>query len=325
MTWLKLIIKIFMKVTSKVCIMSTSNVRPKSASPPPDDLSLVPNLDTWMGSKTFFLDKMYQLEEMEPFDVFSFCHTEQQKSGNVYDIGGRFWKQTTNIIYYVRKVTVLASCLQVVIAKMWRDGLKVEDNINLVFNLDDGDFAPLNPFYQDWQARRECVETFQQYKDTKGKPMPLTQIVEFFNACLYLLIANSYKNDPECDKNTKRKFNDNRLQRLTKNMMSMWDNYPDFAKRFSRQIIPIEDQNLCRIPEPETSFGSMIVVIPLNMVPEDYAQFVVPDKNGKRNYSEIEKWIKQGKDPLPILLGRISKSERDRYPTKVDTVRSFHW
>jgi hypothetical protein len=316
--------------------MSRSNIRPRSASPAPEDISIndVPHLDVWFGQKTYFLAKQYEFEEIEPFDVFMFEHSDGQKeplfydeakkkSVDFYNLGIRFWKITNNIVYYIRNIVVTDDEIAVSFIRKWINKAR-KDEFTATFELAPSFIGLTNPFLQDHMPRRHCISLLQQYKDVKGKPMSISHIVKFFNACKYLLIAQSCNLD-KTSPIPAGKFTNARLKRMTETMLATWDLYPEFARRYAKNPTPIEDQQLSQTPDPENSFGDVIVLLTLNRCEEDYSMFVRSGPHGQRDIAFIRKTLAAGKDPFPVLIQRIPKKDRENYPSAMKTVEELRW
>lgn len=311
------------------------NVRPSSTSPPPtEDVAIenVKHYNKWMACHTYFLDRSYTLPGVTPFNMFIFEFTDEQwqqvynekgeKVQDVYNLNVRFWKKTKDVLYYIRRVTVKGNEINVTFCRIWMDRKK-RDEFTTFFVLANEFMGLTNPFFQDNMPRTHAINLFQRYTDRSGKPMPISHIVKFFNALQYILIAQSCK----IDKNAVNNCNlmDTRLQRMTNIMLSTWDNYPGFAERFHKTPTPIEDQQFSQIADPLDSFGNMVVLLEMKPMAHDYLPFIKPDKNGTRDLTLVAKWLKDGKDPLPILLKNIPASERDDYPKEIKTVEELRW
>jgi hypothetical protein len=311
-----------------------TNVRSTSTSPPPIaemNAEDVPDYYTWITCHTFFLLKEYTLETIEPFKMFTFECTNDQvirnSDGNttktVYDMHVRFWKKTAEIMYYIRRVVHVKNILTVTFVRQWLTG-KRRDEFSTQFELADSFYGLSNPFLQDNMPRQHAIQTFQRFRDKQGKPMTVAHIVRFFNALHYILIMQSCKMDRNAIAPSSQ-YTEARLKRMTNVMMSTWDTYPEFAKRFRKSPIPIEDQQFSRMKDPESSFGSMVVLLEIIPQAEDYLPMVKPDKNGEKDLSYVTRMLAKGLDPIPGLLKKLSPEEREDYPTTIKLVEELRW
>lgn len=310
------------------------NVRSTSTSPPPTHDMLpedVPGYNTWMSCHTYFLAKEYTLEGVAPFTMFIFEFTDDQinrvsdETGvkTVYNLHVRFWKKTSEIMYYIRRVIAKDKILTVTFARQWLSGLR-RDEFSVEFILADEFMGLTNPFLQDNMPREHAIHTFQRFVDRKGNPMPVSHIVRFFNALHYILIMQSCKMDKNAIARGAQ-YTETRLKRMTATMLSTWDNYPSFAKRFHKTPTPIEDQQFSRMKDPENSFGNMVVHLEMIPQPEDYLPLIRPHERTRERLAQVEQMLKKGQDPVPILLKRIPANERELYPATINFVQELRW
>lgn len=315
--------------------MSRSNARSISVSPPLENMTIddVPDVKKWIGAATYFLEKDYSLEEIDNFNMFTFDYTDEQheivrnengeKIKDVYNLDIRFWKMTINTMYYIRCATVEKSQLTVTFLRRWISSVR-RDEFTLTFLLADSMLGLSNPFLQDHAPREDCITSFQRHKDRNGKPMTIAHIVKFFNACQYILIAHSCRMDKDPTASVSG-LTDARLKRMTNIMLSTWDTYPTFAKRYAKNPIPIEDQQFSKMKNPENSFGSVIVLLTLNKCEEDYLPFIRTGEEGKKDLAEVRKMLANGEDPLPPLLSRIPVDERDYHVGVINSIKHLRW
>lgn len=297
---LKRILKFSIKITKivKSIMKCEVIVRPGSVSPPPenDALSKIPNLEKWFGCRSYFLDRQYELEGIPPFDVITIPHSDEQQSESSFELGARYWQMSETDMYYIRSVKVRTNEIEVVFTRRSpKSFLLVEDNIVRVFGLSE-EFIPGGMISQDHMPRFDCFQKFGKFKDKDGKLMPPSHVEKFFNAFLYLLISKTYSANKSVPIVTGRKsIGETRLKRMTNAMLSTWDRYPEFARRYAKNPAPvcIADQRFDADVDPETSHGNLIVKIYLNKLPEDY------DDN--YDAERVANWLEQGLDPYEEL------------------------
>jgi hypothetical protein len=315
--------------------MSRSNVRPKSASPPPENVSIdnVSQIGAWMGQKTYFLAKEYSLEEVDPFEMLMFEHTDDQwervldsdgrKVKDIFELQIRYWKVTKNIMYYIRTVVIEGGHACVTFVRRWI-GNPRRDEFTVPFQLAHTWAGLPNPLQQDNMPREHAIQLFSQHTDKEGRPMPISHIVKFFNACQYILIAHSCRMDRDPVAPVAG-LTDARLKRMTNIMLSTWEMYPSFARRYHKDPMPVEDQQLSKMTNPEASFGSIVVLLKLKRCEEDYLPYVKADEKGQKDLSYVRKLLAAGKDPLPILWNQMTKKEREYLSPTLKTVEELRW
>lgn len=223
------------------------------------------NLDTWFTRSVFFLKGRHILEDVPPFGIFALeCEDNQvvhSANQTLYNLETRHWHVGPNLIYDVDKavyhreekhITVYFIILDTQSKKRLR---KLEQKYPLD---DDPEVSGVNPSCNDYQPRREVMETFTSLGLTEG------DVEKFFRLFYLASLDDLYRNHPSAAEG-KKPVHQGLLTRLYAAFNQLPVKYPLFAQRYSFDPGPLclVDQRLDREDKESNRVGNLLVQMTL--------------------------------------------------------------